>query len=136
MPTEIWCALIAGFVTLLTSIGTWHFSAKKDREKQREDLKAELIKYHEKNKEEIQDIRQNDLREIRDDLTNMGANLQQKIALIENNLNLYSLKVEKHNNVIERVYHLEDQDKLLDERIRVANHRLADLESEVKVIKK
>jgi len=139
MATEIWCALIAGAVTLITSIGTWHFSAKKDREKQREDIKAELIKYHEKNREEIQEIRENDLKELRDDLTNMGASLQQKISdvetkvmLIENNLNLYSQKVEKHNNVIERVYHLEDQDKLLDERIKVANHRLYDAEEAIR----
>ena len=82
MPTEIWCALIAGFVTLITSMGTWHFSIKRDREKQRDDLKAELIKYHEKNREEIDKIRDGDLREIRDDLSNMGASLQNNIALI------------------------------------------------------
>lgn len=38
-------------------------------------------------------------------------------------------KVEKHNNVIERVFRLEDNDKLLEEKINVANHRIADLES-------
>lgn len=37
-------------------------------------------------------------------------------------------KVEKHNNVVERVFRLEDNDKLLDEKIRVANHRIEDLE--------
>ena len=37
-------------------------------------------------------------------------------------------KVEKHNNVVERVFRLEDSDKLLDERIKVANHRIEDLE--------
>lgn len=138
MPTEIITALIAGVVTLITSIGTWHFSAKKDRDKQREDIKAELIKYHEKNKEEIKEIREKDLREIRDDVSNLGASLQQKIAVIElqlahtrDDLNTLSARVEKHNNVIERVYHLEDTDRLLDERIKVANHRLDDLEHKV-----
>jgi hypothetical protein len=38
-------------------------------------------------------------------------------------------KVEKHNNVVERVFRLEDNDRLLDEKINVANHRIADLES-------
>lgn len=38
-------------------------------------------------------------------------------------------KVEKHNNLIERVYRLEDNDKLLEEKVSVANHRIADLES-------
>lgn len=37
-------------------------------------------------------------------------------------------KVEKHNNVIERVFRLEDNDKLLTEKIAVVNHRIADLE--------
>ena len=37
-------------------------------------------------------------------------------------------KVEKHNNVIERVYKLEKDDALHDEEIKVANHRIADLE--------
>lgn len=138
MPTEIITALISGCTTLLVSIGTWHFSAKKDREKQRDDIKAELIKYHEKNREEIKEIRDKDLREIRDDLSNMGANLQNKIALIElslghtqDSITALSNRVEKHNGVIERVYHLEDADKLLDEKISVANHRLSDLENKV-----
>lgn len=131
MPTEIITALISGCTTLLVSIGTWHFSAKKDREKQREDIKAELIKYHEKNREEIQDIRDKDLREIRDDVANMGANLQSRIALIEMSMNHTSEKiselsnrVEKHNGVIERT-------SVLEEKMSVANHRIEDLEHKV-----
>ena len=135
MPTEIWCALIAGIVTLVTSLATLQVTMRKDRDKQRDDRKAELIKYHEKNKEEIKNIRENDLRELRDDLTAMGANLQQKIAIIElelghtrNDITTLSTRVEKHNNVIERVFRLEETDKLLDEKISVANHRILDLE--------
>ena len=135
MPTEIWCALIAGVVTLATSIGTWHFSAKKDRDKTREDLLKQLNEYYQKNREEIDKIRQTDLREIRDDVSQMGANLQQKIAIIEmelghtrNDITTLSARVEKHNNVIERVFRLEETDKLLDEKISVANHRILDLE--------
>lgn len=37
-------------------------------------------------------------------------------------------KVEKHNNLVERVYHLENDEKLVDEKIKVINHRLSDLE--------
>ena len=32
-------------------------------------------------------------------------------------------KVDKHNNVIERVFRLEDNDRLLEEKISVANHQ-------------
>ena len=133
------CAVISALTTLLVSIGSFQVSVRKDREKAKEELKAELIKYHEKNREEIQNIRQNDLRELRDDVTDLGANLQNKISLLEMSLNHarddivgLSNRVEKHNQVIERVYRLEDTDKLLDEKISVANHRIADLESNAK----
>lgn len=142
-------AIISGGVALVTTlIGatvTYRLSAKKDKDEQVAAVKAELIKYHEKNKEEIRDIRQSDLREIRedigsirDDVTTMGANLQQKLALLElsqthtrEDVSSLKTEVEKHNGVIERVYHLEDNDKLLDEKIKVANHRIEDLEKKL-----
>ena len=37
-------------------------------------------------------------------------------------------KVEKHNNVIERVYNLEKHEAVMVEEIEVANHRIKDLE--------
>ncbi len=37
-------------------------------------------------------------------------------------------KVDKHNQVIDRVYRLEQRDAVFDEEIKVANHRIADLE--------
>lgn len=37
-------------------------------------------------------------------------------------------QVNKHNRVVERVFRLEDNDKLLEEKIKVANHRIDDLE--------
>lgn len=37
-------------------------------------------------------------------------------------------KVEKHNAVIERVYNLEKQEAVIEEEIKVANHRIDDLE--------
>ncbi len=39
-------------------------------------------------------------------------------------------KVNKHNNLIERTYKLQQDVTVLDERIRVANHRIEDLEKE------
>lgn len=39
-------------------------------------------------------------------------------------------KVEKHNNLITRTYKLEPEFAVMDERVRVANHRIEDLEKE------
>ena len=38
--------------------------------------------------------------------------------------------MEKHNNLISRTYELEKEYSVLDERVRVANHRIEDLEKE------
>lgn len=37
-------------------------------------------------------------------------------------------KVEKHNNVLERVYVLEKDDAVIKEDLKVVNHRIEDLE--------
>jgi hypothetical protein len=37
-------------------------------------------------------------------------------------------KVQAHNNLIERTYRLEDAQNLLNEKVKVANHRIDDLE--------
>ena len=39
-------------------------------------------------------------------------------------------KVDKHNQVIDRVYNLEKKSAVVDEEIKVANHRIADLEAD------
>lgn len=38
-------------------------------------------------------------------------------------------KVDKHNNLIERVYSLEQQEAVARQQIKVCNHRLDDLEN-------
>ncbi len=37
-------------------------------------------------------------------------------------------KVDKHNNLIERMYKAEDSINILDEKIKTVNHRIEDLE--------
>lgn len=54
--------------------------------------------------------------------------------LISSKLTQYRLeqlekKVEVHNHVIDRVYKLEERTGLQEEKIKVANHRIEDLEN-------
>lgn len=54
-------------------------------------------------------------------------------VMISSKLTQYRLeqlekKVETHNNLIDRVYKLEEHNEVQDEKIRVANHRIDDLE--------
>ncbi len=39
-------------------------------------------------------------------------------------------KVDKHNNLIERVYMIEQREAVLDNRLKTADHRISDLENE------
>lgn len=121
--TAIITGAVAIVTTMITATVTYRLSAKKDKNDQ-----ANAVR------EEIKLIR-DDITRTRDDITQMGANLQNKISLIElqqqhtrDDIVTLSARVEKHNGVIERTYRLEDNDKLLDEKIKVANHRIEDLE--------
>lgn len=49
-------------------------------------------------------------------------------ALIAYRLEELEKKVNKHNQVIERTYELEKHSEVLDEQMKVANHRIEDLE--------
>ena len=68
----------------------------------------------------------------------INANSSHKATLAEldkhNEMQLYRIeqlekKVEKHNNIVERTYRLEEATALQEEKIKVANHRIDDLES-------
>ena len=50
------------------------------------------------------------------------------IALIEYKLDQLTKKVELHNNAVERLYAVEKKCEVYDEKFRVANHRIDDLE--------
>jgi len=43
-------------------------------------------------------------------------------------------KVQKHNNLIERTFQLEKRCEVLEEKIKVANHRIEDLEKAEKAV--
>ena len=49
-------------------------------------------------------------------------------ALIAYRLEELEKKVDKHNSVIERTYSLEEAQAVIEEKIKVANHRIDDLE--------
>lgn len=50
-------------------------------------------------------------------------------AVWEYRLTQIEKKQDKHNNLIERTYHLEERTAILEEKVSVANHRIQDLET-------
>lgn len=53
---------------------------------------------------------------------------QDNIVLISYRLEELEKKVDKHNNLIDRTYELERRADVLEEKQKVANNRIADLE--------
>ena len=53
-----------------------------------------------------------------------------ELAIIKQSIETLSDRVNKHNSVVERTYKLEQQAVLLEEKVKVANHRIEDLENE------
>lgn len=51
--------------------------------------------------------------------------------LIEYQITELKKEVEKHNNVISRTYCLESKAEVFEEKMKVANHRIDDLEKKV-----
>ena len=66
-----------------------------------------------------------------------GRSAAQRERAESNRLIVYRLeqletKVDKHNNVIERVYNLEKDADVIKEQIKVANQRIEDIEEALK----
>ena len=119
MDASVTGVIITQIGTILVASGGWYFGAKRDREKTREMMQKEI-------------------QELKADVAEMGANLQQKVAIVElevghtrNDINTLSARVDRHNHFDSRIEHLEGSDTLLEEKIKVANNRIADLERKV-----
>lgn len=120
MSEAIITAIISAVASLAVAFGTWHVSLKKDRESQMTEIKTILNTHRDEYLTKIRDVQ--------DDITGVNATVQTQIAIIDEKISVLSDRVDRHNNVIERTYKLEQQTAVQDEQIRVANHRIADLE--------
>lgn len=50
------------------------------------------------------------------------------ISLVTYRLEQLEKKVDKHNNLIERTYKLEESQAVMDQQLKAADHRITDLE--------
>lgn len=66
-------------------------------------------------------------------LTDKVAEQQRQTAsVLEIKLDNLTRQVEKHNNLVERMYHIEEKAALYEEKMKVANHRIDDLEKHIR----
>lgn len=62
-------------------------------------------------------------------LTQFESDTRHNVEKIDLRIDLLTKTVEKHNSVIERTYELEKKAELCEEKIKVANNRIRDLET-------
>lgn len=112
-------AIISAAATLIVCLINNSYQRKRDeraREAEKEQQQADLTAH-------LQEIIAN-----QDDST---TQIRNEIGMVEYKLSELAKHVEKHNSVIERTYELEKRTELQEEKIRVANHRIDDLEKAV-----
>lgn len=109
MSTEVLTAIISAVTTLLVSIGTWHIS---------------MAQYRAKNMDMVDKA----ISEVKDTVTANISDIQSHLAVIDLEIKTLSDRVDKHNHVIERTNVIEKTVAVQEEQIKVANHRIDDLE--------
>lgn len=61
----------------------------------------------------------------------MLQTLKEQNALVTYRMDQLEQKVDKHNHLVDRMYAVEQEQTLQGEKLKVANHRLDDLENKV-----
>lgn len=70
----------------------------------------------------------NNIFQSRKTLSEFKAHIEKTDAMIEYRIDELTKRVDKHNNVIERTYRLEQDTAVQEEQIKVINHRIENLE--------
>ncbi len=116
-------AIISAAAAIIVCLINNHLQRKRDeskraaeKEQQQADLKADLTAH---------------LEEVIANQNESTSQIHNEIEMIRYQLSELAKHVDKHNNVIERTYELEKRTELQEEKIKVANHRLSDLEKAV-----
>lgn len=102
-------ALISGLFSLVVCIVNSNASIRKRDEEQNKRIAEIDNKYQQK-------------------LLELSASMQQSLAVLGCKIDELDRKQAIHNGVIERVYKLENGAAVTEEKIKVANNRIADLE--------
>ena len=108
--------IISSIISLAVAFGTWHVSMKKDREKQTAEV---LEKLDEHRTEYLGGIG-----EVKD----MVREVQHRADLTDQKMDTLTDRVNKHNHFMERLAEVEQETAVQTEQIKVANHRIDDLE--------
>lgn len=129
--SELVVPIITGLITAVTTIIVCCINNYVVLKKDRKTREAEFIKSNEKAIAGIQA----DFTAHMEEIIATQSDMLNQINIIQLNHQNLCKAVEKHNNVIERTYKLENRMDLAEERQKTANHRIDDLEDETKELR-
>lgn len=138
MSAEFWTFLGITVTAIASVIGTVLSSNKKTREGQISKLaefqseQAKQISQFQKDTRvemsKLQDAYADSIVEVKEMINELKAHQEKMQATVELRLDTLEKKQDLHNSVIERTYKLEQQVAVLDNREKVSENRLSDLE--------
>lgn len=101
---------------------------KENQDKKLEDLEKSLHSILTTHKQTYMD----EIADVKDSVTQIQAVYQQNTTIISLKIDALEKKQDQHNGLISRMYGVESSQKLLEEQLKVSNHRLSDVEEELK----
>jgi len=113
-------AVVTAILTFLASVISAAFVSIGNRNKTIKAMEDAIRSVNEQSKAQDQ--------EIHAEILMLKQETSGAFDLIRKDISTLSDRVEKHNGVIERVFRLEQNAAVMDEKQRVANHRIDDLE--------
>lgn len=127
--------IVTGLITAVSAVIVClinnYVTLKKDREARDQKFFSDINEIKKSNEKAIAEIK-SDFMAHMEELIATQTSLLNEINIVKLNYENLVKAVEKHNNVVERTYKLENRMDVAEERQRVANNRIADLEDEAK----
>lgn len=133
--TESIIAIGTALISAASAIVVCLIESRTSRKKQNDQFMKEHLESLDAIKKDynegLNSLRQ-ELREVKSDLNSTLSDLkyrtEQSIGIIDLKISELEKKQDKHNSVIERTFHLEQNVAVIQEQIKVGNHRIEDLE--------
>ena len=131
--------IVTGLITAVSAVVVClinnYVTLKKDRETRDQKLRDDIGEIKKSNEKAIAEIK-TDFMAHMEELIATQTDLLNQITIVKLNYENLCKAVEKHNNVVERTYKLENRMDVAEEKQRVANNRIDDLEDETKALRK
>lgn len=135
LAVPIITGLITAGTTVIVCLINNYVILKKDRKARDQEFLKDMNDIRKSNEKAIQEIKEDFFAHM-EELVATQSEVLNKIEIIEVRHTNLCAAVEKHNNVIERTFKLEEKMALAEEKQRVANHRINDLETETRELRK